>query len=158
MPVWPLVGTYGQTTSIMTYHHLSWTTHKIGLRRPWHAIIGLGQHTRSDIVVCGNAIIVIGQHICLDKIKCSNASSPLDNTHDKTMLGVLCHHRRWVGLTVGRRRAWHTITPLGQHTHSDDVGCGMLSSPLERTHYRMMSGVVCPHGLRTTHIDGRHRA
>ena len=37
---------------------------------------------------------------------------------------------------VERRRAWHDITALGLHAQSDDVRCGMTSSPLESTHGR----------------------
>ena len=53
---------------------------------------------------------------------------------------MACHHRPWTGNTIKRRRAWHAITALGQHTRSDDIGRGMPSSPLGSTHGRTMSG------------------
>ena len=63
---------------------------------------------------------------------------------------------------VGRRRAWHNITDLGQHTRSatsgvalhhrpwkahtvGNVGRGMTSMPLDSTHGQMASGVACHH-------------
>ena len=45
-------------------------------------------------------------------------SLPLDSTHKR------------------QRRAWHSITALGQHTRSDDVGRGMTSPPFDNTHGR----------------------
>ena len=35
----------------------------------------------------------------------------------------------WTARTVKKRRAWHDITALGQHTWSNDVGRGMTSLP-----------------------------
>uniref|UniRef100_A0A494G8Q1 Uncharacterized protein n=1 Tax=Solanum lycopersicum TaxID=4081 RepID=A0A494G8Q1_SOLLC len=58
----------------------------------------------------------------------------------------------------GRRRAWHAITALGQHTWSDDVGRGMPSLPLDSTSGRTTSGVACRHGPSTPHTEERHRA
>ena len=46
------------------------------------------------------------------------------------------HHRPWLAHTVGRRRPWHEITALGQHTLSNNVGCGMTSLPLDSTNGR----------------------
>ena len=53
------------------------------------------------------------------------------------MSGVACNHLLWEAQTVRRRRAWHAITALGQHTWSDDVERGMPSLPLDSTHGRM---------------------
>ena len=35
---------------------------------------------------------------------------------------MACHHRLWEAHTVERRRVWHAIMDLGQHTRSNDVG------------------------------------
>ena len=81
-------------------------------------------------------------------------SSPLDGKHGKTKLGVACYHRLRTAHTIGRRQAWHAIiafwaaqiverhraghdiTALGLHARSDDVGHGMTSPPLDKTHER----------------------
>ena len=46
---------------------------------------------------------------------------------------------------VGKRQAWHAIIALGRETRSNDVGRGMPSSPLGRTHGRTTSGVAFHH-------------
>ena len=59
---------------------------------------------------------------------------------------------------VGRRRAWHAIIACGQHTRSNDVGCGMPSSPSGSTHGRTSSEVACHHCLWAAHSVERHRS
>ena len=103
-------------------------------------------------------------------------SPPLDSTHGRMTSGVACHHRLWAahtverhqawhaiiafGLahTVGRRRAWHAIIDLGRQTRSNDVGHGMTSPPLGRTHGRTTSGVACHHHLWAAQTIKRRRA
>ena len=48
-------------------------------------------------------------------------------------------------------QAWHDITALGLHTRSNDVGCGMQSSPLGSTDSRTASRVACHHRLWGAH-------
>ena len=125
----PLDSTHGQMTSGVACHHRLWTAYTVEWRRMWHAIIAFGQHTGSN-----------------------------DS-------GVACHHRFWaaktverrptwhaiiaVGLahTVGRCQAWHAIIALGRKTQSNNVGCGMPSSPLGSTKGRTTSGVASHHRL-----------
>ena len=111
----------------------------VGLRRAWHDIIALGQHTRSNYVRRGMP------------------SSPLGRKNGRTTSGVACHHSPWTAHTVVRQRAWHDITVIGQHTRSNDVGRGMTSPPLDSTHGRTTSGVTCHHLLWTTHSVKRHQ-
>ena len=85
-------------------------------------------------------------------------SPPLDSTHGRTMSGVACHHRLWVAHTVKRRRAWHDIIALGQHTRSDYIGRGVRSPSLDSTHGRTTLGVACHHRLWVAHTDKRRRA
>ena len=87
-------------------------------RQAWHDIISIGQHIRSDDVERGMT------------------SPPFDSTHCQTTSGVAYHHRLCAAHTVERHWAWHDITALGLHARSDDVGCGMTSPPLDRTHGR----------------------
>ena len=108
--------THGQSTSSVAEHHFSWTAHKVERRRAWHAIIAFGQHTWSNIV--GHGI----------------TSPPLDSTHGRTTSGVTCHHRLLTAHSVERRQVWHAIIAVGQHTWSNNVRCGMTSSPLDCTH------------------------
>ena len=58
---------------------------------------------------------------------------------------------------VRRRRAWHDITALGQHTWSEDVGCGMTSTPLDGKQGQTTSGVACHHHLWEVQTVERHR-
>ena len=74
-----------------------------------------------------------------------------------------------------QRQAWHDITALVLHTRSNNVGCGMQSSPLGSTDSQMAwhgmptsplgstngrttSGVACHHRLWAAHMVKRRRA
>ena len=152
----PFGSTNGGTTSGMACHHYLWTAHTVEGHWAWHDITALGLNARSDDVGRGmtslplgsthsrqrrawHDITAFGQHIWSNDVRCGMPSSPLDNTHGRTTSGVACYHRLWAAQTVGRRRAWHTITALGQHKWSDDVGRGMPSPPLDSTHGRTTS-------------------
>ena len=134
-------------------HYLSWTTHTIGRIWAWHEITALGQHTLSATsgVECHHrpwttltvkrrlarhAIIAFEQHTQLNDVGRGMPSSPLGSTSGRTMSGVACHNRLKAAHIVERRRAWHDITSLGQHTRLNDVGRGMTSPPLDSTHGR----------------------
>ena len=106
----------------------------------WHDTTTNRKHTRSNDVGCGMQ------------------SSPLDNTHARTTSGVACHHRLWAADMVERRRARYHITAFGQHTRSNDVGCGMPSSPLGSRTDRTTSGVACHHSPWTTNTIEQRRA
>ena len=94
----PLDSTHGRTMLGMTCHHRPCTARTVGQRQAWHAITALEKHTRSNDVGHG-------------------MTSPLlENTHSRMTLGVAWHHHSWTTHIVGRRRAWHDITALGQHT------------------------------------------
>ena len=112
---WHDITALGQHTSSATSgvasHHRRWLAHTVGRRRPWHEITALGQHTLSNDIGRGMP------------------SSPLGITHDRTTSGVTCNHRLWTAHTVRLCGAWHDINAFGQHTRSNDVGCGMPSSP-----------------------------
>ena len=140
-----------QTASGVACYHCSWTGNMVERCRAWHAINALGQNTRKNDVGRGMT------------------SSPLGSTHGgttsgvacnhrlwaalygRTTSGVACHHHLWAAYTVERRRAWHAIIDLRQHTQSKDVGRGMISPPLNSTHDRTTSGVTCHHRHRTAH-------
>uniref|UniRef100_A0A494G8M2 Uncharacterized protein n=1 Tax=Solanum lycopersicum TaxID=4081 RepID=A0A494G8M2_SOLLC len=101
-----------------------------------------------------------GQHTRSNKVECGMPSSRLGSTHGRMTSG----HKRsnnvgrgmtshpWIAHTVVRRQAWHDITVLGK-THDrttsgwDDVRRVMTSSPLDRTHCRMRSGMAFHHRL-----------
>ena len=73
----PLGSTDSQTTSGVACPHRPWAVQTVGWRRASHAIIALGQHTRSNDIGRGMP------------------SSHLGSTHGRTTLGVACHHRLW---------------------------------------------------------------
>ena len=83
---------------------------------------------------------------------------PLDYTHDRTMLGVACHHRLWTTHMVKRYQARHVIIAFGQHTWSNHVGHGMPSSRLGSTHGPTTSGVACHHYLWAAQMVERRQA
>ena len=120
----PMGHTDSLTASGIACHHRPWTTNTVERRRVWHDIIAFEQHTQLNDV--GRGML----------------SSPLGSTHGRMTLGVACHHRLWAAQMVERRRAWHEITALGLHRRSDNVGCGMTSSPLDCTHSRTTSGMA----------------
>ena len=113
---------------------------KVGRRKAWHNIIALGRETRSNDVERGMP------------------SPPWDSTHGHTTSGVACHHRLLAAQTVIRRRPWHAITAVGQHTRSNDVRRDMPSPPLHSTHDRTTPGMACHHHLWAAQTVGRHRA
>ena len=140
MPSSPLGSTHGRTTLGMACHHLLWEAHTVERRWAWHDINAFEQHLWSNDV----------RHDMLSPL--------LDSTHDRKTSSVALHHRPWTACTVGRRRAWHDITALGQHTQSKDVKRGMKSPPLDNTHGRTTSGMTCHHRLWTAHTVERRWA
>ena len=59
---------------------------------------------------------------------------------------------------IERRRKWHAITALGQHTRSNYIGRGMISLPLDSTHSRQTLGVAFHHRLWAARTDKRRWA
>ena len=95
----------------------------------------IGQYTRSDDVVRGNAIIALEIYTRLDDFKRGMPSSPLDSIHGHTTTCLACCH------------------PLGQHTRSDHVGRGIPTWPLGSTYGRMTLDMACHYFLCATHIE-----
>ena len=92
MPSSPLGSTCGWMTSAVSCHLDPWNTHTVGQCRAWHAIIALGQHTRSDYVRRGMP------------------SWTLSSTYGWKRLGVVGHHRRWttyIGLDTSCVACYH---------------------------------------------------
>ena len=101
--------------------------HTVERRLAWHAIIAFGL---ADTVVrrrAWHAIIAHGQETRSNDVGHGMQSSPLGSTDSRTASGVACHHRPWAAQTVGRRRASHAISALGQHRRSAVVGRAMPS-------------------------------
>ena len=96
-----------------------------------------------------------------------HVSSPLDSIEGQTTFDVPCHQmmsavakpsRAWASHTIRLRRLWNDIMALGQHTRSDDIVRGMLSSHLGSTHGRITSGIRCHHFPGATQAIGIRRA
>ena len=126
-------GSHSRTASGVALHHRPCTANTVERRQAWHAIIAIGQHTRSNDVGHGmtsppldsthnwqrqawHDITALGQHTRSDYVGHGMKSPPLDSTHGRTTSGVTFHHRLWTTHTVGRRGAWHNITALRKHT------------------------------------------
>ena len=124
----------------MACHQRLGKAHTEERREAWHEIIIFGQHTRLNYVGLGMP------------------SSPLGSTRGRTTTGMACHHHLWAAHTVDRRRVWHAIIALWQHTQSKDVRCGMTSLLLDSTHGRTTSGVACYHRLWAAHTIERRLA
>ena len=122
-PSSPLDKMQSRMTSGLACHHWHKVAHAVEQRRAWHAIITIGYKMR------------------LYDIRFDMGSLPLDYTNGGTTSCVACHHCPWRKYIVKLHRALHAIMPLRKHTYSDDVENGMLSSPLDNTHDRTMSGV-----------------
>ena len=105
----------------------------VGRRKAWHAIIALGQETRSNDVECGMP------------------SPPWDGTHGQTTSGVACYRRLWAAQTIKRRRAGHAIIAHGRQTRLNVVRRDMPSPSFDSTHSRTTSGVACQHHLWAAH-------
>ena len=82
----------------------------------------------------------------------------LGNTHDQTTSIIASHHIFWKPHKIEVCRTWHAIIALRQHKLSDNVRCGMLSSPLNRIHCRKTSSVAFHHSSWITHTIGLHHA
>ena len=89
-----------------------------------HVIIVLGKHTRSNYV--GRDIL----------------SWPLGSTHSRITSGVACHHRPWTKHIIGPSRVWHAHKALWQHTWLEEVGHGIPSWTLARTHYHVWLTII----------------
>ena len=133
-----LDSTHGRTTSGVACHHRLGAAHTIERRWAWNNITAFGQHTRSN------------------NVRRDMPSPPFDSTFCRTTSGVACHHRRWAAHMVDRCQAWHDITTLGLYARSDDIGCGMPSSPLGSIDGRTTSDVACHHSPWTTHTIKQH--
>ena len=128
------------TASGIKCHHRLWEAHTVERRRAWHDITALGLHARSDDV--GRGI----------------TSQPLDCTHGRMRSVVACPQRPWTAHTVKRRRAWHAITALGQHTRSNNIGRDLPSPPLDSIHGQTMLGVACQNRVWEAHTVEQRRA
>ena len=59
---------------------------------------------------------------------------------------------------MGRHWVWHAIIAPGRHTQSKNIGCGILTWPLDITQYQTIFGVAWPHGPCEAHTVGSHQA
>ncbi|TMW81519.1 hypothetical protein EJD97_009164 [Solanum chilense] len=139
----------GRMTPGLTWLLLPWTTHMVGRRRAWYAIIALGKNTRTNYV--GRDMPSWPLANTEDEIGRGMPSSPWCSTHGLTTSGDRCHHSPWEAHKNGLFQAWHPIIDLGQHTRSIDVGHGMPSSPLNCIQAQTTSGVAFLHGPWETH-------
>ena len=109
MPSTPKDSTQRKTTSGVACYHLHWVAHTVRLRRAWHEITSLRQHTLSDDVGRGmpssslgsangrttptwHANITFGKHTRSNNVRRDMPSPPLESTHGRTTSGVACHH------------------------------------------------------------------
>ena len=113
MPSTPFGSTHSRTMLSVASHHRPWTARTVGRRQVWHAIIVLGQQTRSNDVGRGMP------------------SSPLGSTHSRTASGMACNHRLWAAHRVERRRTGHAIITFWQNKWSNNVRRGMSPSLLD---------------------------
>ena len=130
----------------------------VGRRRAWQAIIAFGIADAVGRRQVWHAIITLGWQTWSNDVGPGMPSMPLGSTHSRTTLGMACHHRLWEAHTVERHLAWHAIIAFGQHRQSNDIRCGMPSSPLDGKYGRTTLGVACHHCLRAAQTVERRRA
>ena len=123
-----LENTYSLTKLGMSCPRSLLTVHTVRLHWARHAIISLGQHTRSDDVRHGKS------------------SLPLDNTHVWTTSCVAGHHHPWTSTVDGQCEAMQAIIVLGLHILTDDIEHGMPSLPLESAQGKITLGMAYHHG------------
>ncbi|TMW93699.1 hypothetical protein EJD97_011281 [Solanum chilense] len=121
---------HGKMKSTLKCHHRSWTANMV--ERCWacHAIISLGQHTRSDDIERN----IPWEAYTVNDTCCGMPLSPLGSAHIRMTLGMKCDHRPWAAHRVGLRHAWHAIITIGQHTQLDDVAHDMQESRRDNIH------------------------
>ena len=127
--------TRSATSGVACYNRL-WTAHTIGNVERGMTSPSLDSTHGRQRRACHDDITALGLHTWSNNFGRGMQSSPLGSTDSRTASGVACHHRPWTANMVEQRWAWHAIIALGQHTWSDDVGCGMTSLPLDNTHGR----------------------
>ncbi|TMW83361.1 hypothetical protein EJD97_001925 [Solanum chilense] len=182
MPAWPLVIPHGRMMSGVECHHRPWKAYNVERRWGWHAIITLGQHTRSDDVGRGMTSLPLrntsGRMMsCLHTrshnvdVECHNHPFAAHAVgRRRTMSGVACHHRPWAAHTVGQRlgvashhrpwkaytigqcRAWHVIIAFEQHAGLENVVRGIPAWPLGITQEDVGRGMPLS-PLCSTHIQ-----
>ena len=141
----------------MACHHLPWKAYTVRQRRTSHIIIARGLHIQLDEVGRGNYIIDLGHYTRSNDIGLHIPLSPLESTRSNDT-DVKCHHPLWTTQIVRRCKVWHAHMALGQHTRSDDIRRGMLSSPLGNICNQTTSGVACHHLSYVAHSVGQCRA
>ena len=136
--------------------------------------MALGQQRRSDDIRRGMSSSPLGNRcdqttssVACHHLSCAahtveqcRAGLPiivLENTQSDEV-GIACYHHPWIEHTIGPRRVCHVYMAHGQHTWSDEAGCGILLSPLCITHIRTTSGVTCNHSPLEAHSYGRRWA
>ncbi|TMW84675.1 hypothetical protein EJD97_024656 [Solanum chilense] len=170
MRAWSMGSTHCQTMSRVACQYQSWLAHIIRLRRAWHAIMALGQHTRSDDVRCERPlshldsihtvgqrlawhdIISLGQHTRSEDVGRGMLSSPMDFTHDRTTLGMAMLSSPLHAQLDDVRRKMPSL-PL-YSTYGHDMPAWHLGS----THGRMKLGVACHYRPCAAHTFGQRRA
>ena len=149
----PMYYTNGWTMWGETWLNRPWTTHTVRQCRPWNFIIALGPPTQSNKVKAWHACVALGPNMQSNDVKHGTQSLLLYNTQGWTILGLACHHislkahviihRPMTSHIDGLCREWHAIKALGHHTRLDYVVLCLPSSPLDKIHCRITSGVAC---------------
>ena len=125
----------------MACHHRLWKAYMTRQHWVWDVIITFGMQTRSHDVGCCDAIIALGKNRRSNYVGHLMQSFPFGQHTQMDYVDVACHHHHWIAHTDEQRRAWHTRMAIGQHTKSDDVGCGIPSSPWGSLRGRMTSSM-----------------
>ena len=131
MPSSHLDCTHNQETLGMACHHGSLKAYTIGRRWEWYVIIALGQHTRSND---------LRHHTRSDDIGRKIAIIILGQNTQSDDISVAGHHRPWTA-----------------YARSDNVGCGMQSSPLYIIQDWTKSGLASHHFPWKANMIVRHR-
>ena len=120
---------YGRTTSDKEFQRDPWTAHTVGRSRVWHAIVALGQHTRSKELGRGilSSLLDRTYFRTTSRVGCLHGPWVAHSwtvsgkachllpwtTLDRTTSGVTFHHCPWKAHSDGQYYAWHAIIALG---------------------------------------------
>ena len=108
----PLDNIQDRSTSGVACNYCLWPIHIVRIRRVWMPSSLLDSIHRIEQCWAWHAVIALGQHTRSDNLWRGMLLSPLDTIHGWMMSGMECHHRLWKAHTVERCRHGTPSSPF----------------------------------------------
>ena len=164
----PLDNIQDRSTSGVAWYNVLWPMHIVRIRRAWIPSSLLDNIHRVEWCRAWHAIIALGQHTRSDNLGRGMLLSLLDTIHGRMMSGMECDHLLWTSYTVERCRHGTPSSPFDltegrkmsgmvyhyypSATHTVRRCRALIPSfPLGSTHGHTTLGVAChlTHGQHT---------